>query len=105
MRLEIHQLEGQDTRRRVFNRHVDIERAHNSYTAAFYYEGTFYSSDPQRTIKESLSQLIRNLQQKGYCKLCTRLNFRGRRYFAEQEPWIHYEDVAQNGREADTSKS
>ncbi len=94
MRLEIHQIEGQDDRTRVFNRHADLERTEDGYTASFYYEGHFYSSTPQRTIKESLSQLIQRLQQLGFCKLRSRLNFRGKRYLAEREPWTHYEDAA-----------
>ena len=97
MRIEIHQIEGQDDRRRVFNRHADLERTEEGYIASLHYEGNFYSSAPQRTIKESLSQLIQRLQQLGFRKLRSRLNFRGKRYLAERESWTDHTDTTQNG--------
>lgn len=94
MRLEVHQLEGLDDRRRVFNRHVDLHRMENGYVANFYYEGQSYSSDPQPTMKKALGQLVERLHPLGFKALRSRLNFQGRRYLAEREPWVDYPNDA-----------
>jgi hypothetical protein len=94
MRIETHQLEGLDDRRRVFNRHVEIRRTEEGYTANFYYEGRFFSSDSHPTIKEAMGRLIQRLQQSGFSRLRSRLNFRGQRYLAEREPWVDYGDAS-----------
>ena len=93
MRLETHQLEGQDERLRMFNRHVDLERTHEGYVATLYYEGKFFTSAPHSTIKESLLNLIQQLHVSGFSNLRSRLNFRGKRYLAEREPWMDYENT------------
>lgn len=94
MRIETHQLEGLDDRRRVFNRHAEIGRTEDGYVASFYYEGQFFSSDSIRTIKEAMGQLVLRLQQSGFSRLRSRLNFRGQRYLAEREPWVDYGDAS-----------
>lgn len=97
MRLEVHQLEGLDDRRRVFNRHVDLYRMENGYVANFYYEGQLYSSDPQPTMKEALGQLVGRLHPSGFKALRSRLNFQEQRYLAEREPWVDYPNATQIG--------
>ena len=89
-RLETHQLEGFDSRRRFFNRHVDLRRTETGYVSTFYYEGQFFSSDPKRTMKEAMEHLIQHLLRSGFSKLRSRLNFRGKRYLVEREPWINH---------------
>ncbi len=91
-RIEGHQLEGLDDRSRVFNRTADLNRTENQYTASFAYEGQFHSSDSRPTIKEAIHFLVRRLHKLGFSKLRSRLNFRGKRYLAEREPWIEYSD-------------
>ena len=90
-RIEIHQLEGQDRRKRVFNRHVEIHRMENRYVSSFQYEGKSYWSDSQPIIKAALDHLVQKLHQAGFSQLRSRLNFRGKRYLAEREPWTNYE--------------
>lgn len=97
IRLEVHQLEGLDDRRRVFNRHVDLYRMGNGYVSNFYYEGQLYSSDPQPTMKEALGQLVGRLHPFGFKALRSRLNFERQRYLAEREPWVDYPDATQTG--------
>ncbi len=93
-RIEAHQLEGLDNRKRVFNRHVDLRRSEKRYVSTFHYEGQSFSSKPQPTIKEALADLIQRLHQSGFSQLRSRINFRGKRYLAEREPWTSYNDPA-----------
>lgn len=93
-RIEIHQLEGLDTRRRVFNRNVEITRTDSGYVGTIPYEGETYSSDPRPTIKEALNDLVQRLVGKGFSELRSRVNFRGKRYLAEREPWVQYGEPA-----------
>lgn len=90
-RIEIHQIEGMDEHLRVFNRHVDILRSDEGYLANFNYEGTFLSGGPKPTIRESLDDLVRRMRETGYSGLRSRINFRGKRYLAEAEPWVNYD--------------
>jgi hypothetical protein len=90
--IEIHQIEGLDDRRRGFNRHVDVQRTENGYLASFEYEGVTTTTAPHPTIKESMGDLVAILQKKGFKTLRSRLNFRGRRYLAEREPWTTHPD-------------
>ena len=95
--VERHQLEGQDERQRVFNRLVDIQRSEKGYGALFHYEGLNFETDVFRTVAEVLQDLVSKLQQTGFSTLRTRLNFRGKRYYAEREPWVGYPDGALHG--------
>jgi hypothetical protein len=90
-RIEIHQIEGLDEHLRGFNRHVDILRSDEGYLSNFSYEGTFLSGGPKSTIRESLNDLVRRLRESGYSRLRSRINFRGKRYLAEAEPWVNYD--------------
>jgi len=91
--VERHQIEGQDERRRVFNRLVDIQRTEKGYSATFYYEGLTFDTDASRTVEETLGRLITKLRKAGFSNLRSRLNFRGQRYLAEREPWVNYPEM------------
>jgi len=90
--VERHQIEGQDERQRVFNRLVDVQRTEKGYLAIFFYEGLTFETDPSRTVEESLGKLISKLQKASFSNLRSRLNFRGKRYLAEREPWVTYSE-------------
>lgn len=92
--VERHQIEGQDERRRVFNRLVDISRLEKGYTAIFHYEGLTFETETARTIEETLRSLISKLRPAGFSNLRSRLNFRGQRYLSEREPWVNYPEAA-----------
>ena len=93
-RIEIHQIEGLDPHQRVFNRNIDLLRTEGRYVFFFSYEGKTFSSESRPTIKESLRDLVGHLQKLGFSRLRSRINFRGKRYLAESEPWINYNDAA-----------
>jgi len=90
-RIEIHQIEGQDEQHRVFNRHAEILRTDAGYVSSFSYEGTFLSGGPKPTIQSAMEDLARRLRDAGFSKIRSRINFRGKRYLAESEPWINYD--------------
>ncbi len=90
--IEIHQLEGQDDRDRVFNRRIELFRTEKGYRAVFHYEGITIESSAMRTVSDSLLEIVSRLQKLGFHRLRTRLNFRGQRYLAETEPWADYPD-------------
>jgi hypothetical protein len=90
-RLEIHQLEGQDKDHRVFNRHAEILRTDEGYISSFSYEGNFVTGGPKPTIQSAMEDLVRRLRESGFSRLRSRINFRGKRYLAEAEPWINYD--------------
>lgn len=92
--IEIHQLEGQDDRDRVFNRRIEVARVEKGYRGAFHYEGITVETEPKRTISDCLVDLVGRLQQLGFHRLRSRVNFRGQRYLAEREPWVDYPDRA-----------
>lgn len=90
--IEIHQLEGQDDRDRVFNRRIEVHRSDKGYRAMFHYEGLTLESEPKRTVSDCLIELVGRLQEIGFHRLRSKLNFRGQRYLAEREPWFDYPD-------------
>lgn len=93
---ERYQIEGQDERRRVFNRLVDIQRIEKGYKAIFHYEGLTFETEAFRTIEDALRDFVSRLHRAGFSSLRTRLNFRGQRYLAEREPWVNYPEGALN---------
>ena len=90
--VERHQVEGQDERRRVFNRLVDIVRIEKGYTAFFHYEGLNFETSSFRTIDETIRELVSRMHKSGFSNIRTRLNFKGQRYLAEREPWVTFSD-------------
>jgi hypothetical protein len=92
MIIEIHQLEGFDPQGRSFNRNVEVYRSEKGFSARFQYEGISAESATFVTIAEAMADLVRTIQHKGFRKLRTRVNFKGKRYFAERQPWVDYPD-------------
>ena len=90
--IEIHQLEGFDSQGRSFNRNAEVHRSDKGFSARFQYEGFSAGSATYVTIREAIADLIQRLQQKGFRKLRTRVNFKGKRYLAERQPWVDYPD-------------
>jgi hypothetical protein len=97
MTTQIHQIEGQDPHRRVFNRQIELSWTTGGYQGRLVYEEILAESQPHRTVQEAITDIVHQLQKRGFQRLRTRLNFRGSRYLAEREPWIEYADQAAAG--------
>jgi hypothetical protein len=91
--VEKHQLEGNDAARRNFVRIVPVTRTATGYTAKVQYESVTAEIPSHPTIGEAIEALARKLQELGFSRLRSRINFRGSRYLAEKEPWIDYPDL------------
>ena len=89
--LEKHQLEGNDPSTRSFNRTVVIARTSKRYVASTIYEDLKVQGDPHSTIAAAVADLVHRLQGFGFTNMRTRLNFRGKRYLAEKEPWVDHQ--------------
>ena len=92
--IEKHQIEGNDPPGRSFSRAVLITRTATGYTAKAQYESVVVETPSLPTIAEALRHLAGQLQKIGFRRLRTRLNFRGKKYYAEKEPWVDYPDPA-----------
>ena len=90
--IEVHQLEGFDPQGRSFNRNVEVSRSDKGFSARFQYEGLGAGSATYVTVAEAIADLVQKIQQKGFRKLRTRVNFKGKRYLAERQPWVDYSD-------------
>lgn len=90
--IEIHQLEGFDPQGRSFNRNVEVRRSEKGFSGTFQYEGISAESDAHVTVPNALSDLAGKLQEKGFTKLRSRVNFKGKRYLAERHVWVNYPD-------------
>ena len=92
--IEKHQIEGNDPPGRSFSRMVPITRTATGYTARVQYESVTAETPSFPTIAEALRYLAGQLQKVEFTRLRTRLNFRGKKYYAEKEPWVDYPDPA-----------
>ena len=92
--IEKHQIEGNDPPGRSFSRMVPITRTATGYTARVQYESVTAETPSFPTIAEALRHLAGQLQKVEFTRLRTRLNFRGKKYYAEKEPWVDYPDPA-----------
>lgn len=90
--IEKHQIEGNDLPGRSFSRMVPITRTATGYSATFQYEAVTAETGSVPTVAGTLHDLATQLQKKGFSRLRTRVNFRGKRYLAEKEPWVDYPD-------------
>ena len=90
--VEKHQLEANDAPGRNFVRTVPITRTATGYSAKMQYESVTAETSSYPTIAESLQALARKLQELGFSRIRTRLNFRGTQYLAEKEPWVDFAD-------------
>ncbi|HIN33848.1 MAG TPA: hypothetical protein EYN18_03435 [Nitrospirales bacterium] len=91
--LEKHQLEGNDPSTRSFNRTVVIARTAKRYVASTIYEDLKVQSDPHSTVAAAIADLVHQLHGFGFTNMRTRLNFRGKRYLAEKEPWVDHQPM------------
>jgi hypothetical protein len=89
-----HQLEANDPAGRNFVRTVPVTRTPTGYSAKMQYESIHEQTVSYPTVPETIQALVHKLQEIGFSRLRTRLNFRGTRYLAEKEPWIDYPDAA-----------
>ena len=78
----------------LLSRIVLITRTATGYTAKVQYESVIAETPSLPTIAEALRHVAGQLQKIGFMRLRTRLNFRGKKYYAEKEPWVDYPDSA-----------
>jgi hypothetical protein len=90
--VEKHQIEGTDPPGRSFNRVVPITRTATGYSARLQYEAVSAETPSVQAVSGALQALASQLQGLGFSRLRTRLNYRGKRYLAEKEPWVDYPD-------------
>lgn len=90
--VERHLLEAFDPLNRSLNRRVDVVRTEKGYSATFQYEAFQAITPSAPTVDQALTLLAKSLNESGYTRVRTRLNFRGSRYYAEREPWVDYAD-------------
>ena len=90
--IEKHQLEGNDPPGRYFSRMAMITRTATGYTARVQYESVSAETPSLPTVAEALLHLAGQLQKMEFTRLRTRLNFRGKKYYAEKEAWVDYPD-------------
>lgn len=91
--VEKHQLEGIDPSDRYFNRSVLVKRVDRGYTGKIMYEALEVESGTHPTIAGAIKEVVDKLQNFGFTKMRTRLNFKGQKYLAEKESWVDYADT------------
>lgn len=87
-----YQLAGVDDRERGFSRQADVRCVSGLYCAVLTYEALRLEVEGYATETAALSSLVRQLQERGYTQLQTRLHFQGDRYLGSQEFWVEYPD-------------
>lgn len=92
--VERHQIEGADPSDRYFSRSIQVSRIAQGYQAKVMYEALTVESESQSTIGAAVKNLVDKLQDFGFKRIRTRVNFKGRRYLAEKETWLDYPDSA-----------
>ena len=90
--VERHQVEGNDPSDRYFNRAILVSRTTNGYTAKVTYEALTVEGQICPASGAAIASVVKKLQELGFRRLRTRLNFRGQRYLAEKETWVEYLD-------------
>ena len=90
--VERHQVEGHDPSDRYFNRAILVSRTANGYAAKVTYEALTVEGQTYSAVGAAVQSVVQKLQDLGFRRLRTRLNFRGQRYLAEKETWIDYAD-------------
>ncbi len=90
--VEKHQVEGNDPPGRSFSRMAMITRTATGYTAKVQYESVTAETPSFPTIADALRHLAGQLQKMAFTRLRSRLNFRGKKYYAEKEAWVDYPD-------------
>ena len=90
--VEKHQLEAADPSDRSFNRLMPVKRVDRGYSTTIMYEALIVESDIHRTVQDAITDVVTKLQEHGFTKIRSRVNFKGQRYLAEKESWIDYPD-------------
>lgn len=88
--VEIHQIEGFDPRNRMFNRNISVYRKERSFSAQLSYEELFLESPHYPTPGEAVRELVKLVVGEKFSRIRTRLNFKGKKYLTELEPWIEF---------------
>lgn len=89
---EKYQLAGLDERQRGFSRPVDLQQEGGWYRATLQYETVVVSGESNQAKEAALSEVVYQLQNRGYTQLRSQLSFRGGQYLGSQEPWVEYPD-------------
>lgn len=90
--IERHQVEGADPSDRYFNRSIQVTRSAQGYTGSVMYEALTVTGQTKPTIPAAVASTVARLQELGFMRIRTRLNFKGQRYLAEKETWVNYPD-------------
>ncbi len=90
-------MEGVDPEGRYFNRNAEIHRHEKGYRARLQHEGWQAEGEPALTVEGALTGLAQALQGLGFRKLRSRVNFKGKRYLAEHQPWVDYPEPVRTG--------
>jgi hypothetical protein len=90
--VEKHQIEGVDPSERYFSRAILVNRAASGYSAKVMYEALTVQGQTHPTIGAAVKELVEKLQEFGFSRMRTRMNFKGTKYLAEKETWIEYSD-------------
>lgn len=92
--MNIYQVGGLDHCERGFTRQIEVRETAGAYEAVLRYETLRIDVKEQPNECVALEQLIRELHQRGYTQLRTRLQFKGETYLGSQELWSEYADPA-----------
>ncbi len=87
---EIYQIEGFDPKKRYFNRNLFIHKKDKNYLARFTYETVYFETPHFLTPIEAVKELVKTLQEKDFSKLRGKINFKGKNYLTESEPWTDF---------------
>lgn len=93
-----YQIAGLDDLGRGFNRQVEIKVLSGTFRAIFRYERFLLETEPQITEQAAVTMLIDQLQNRGYTQLRSRIQFQGKAYLGNQEPWEEHHDPETKGR-------
>ena len=87
-----YQLAGVDDQDRGFNRQAEMQNRDGQFQAIFRYEKFLLEAEIHATEPAALASLIKQLHNRGYTQLRTRLHFRGKEYLGNQEIWDEHQD-------------
>ncbi len=93
-----YQIAGLDDLGRGFNRQAEMKFLSGTFQAIFRYERFLLETEPQITEQAAVTMLIDQLQNRGYTQLRSRLQFQGKAYLGNQEPWEEHHDPENGGR-------
>lgn len=89
-----YEIAGLDDRGRGFNRQAEMKYCNGYYEGILQYEKLYLTTASQKSERAAVLTLVRQLHEKGYIQLRTRIHFRGTRYLGNQELWEEHPDPA-----------